>query len=73
MNKLAQYLTDRKITQAEFAARIGVTQAMVSRLAKGKAQPSPDVAVRIERETDGIAPFHAWPAYSAFADDRGAA
>ncbi len=73
MVTLAQYLKDNKIKQEDFAERIGRTQAMVSRLVSGKAQPSPDLAADIEKETSGEVPFHVWPAYSRFAPEESAA
>lgn len=66
MKRLFQYLTDNKIRQAVFAKRCGVTQPVISRLVNGTAQPSPDLAVRIEEETGGAVRFYDWPAYAAF-------
>lgn len=67
MNPLAQYLSRKKIRQTDFAQAVGVTQAMVSRLANGAAHPSPEVALRIEKETHGAVPFHVWQKFRGFA------
>ena len=60
MNKLAQYLEAKKVTQADFAREVGVEQATVSRLARGKMQPSLSAAVRIEKATLGEVPVADW-------------
>ncbi|MDR3215921.1 MAG: helix-turn-helix domain-containing protein [Clostridiaceae bacterium] len=39
---LAEFLSDNKITQTEFARKIGVKQSQVSEWLKGKAQPGYD-------------------------------
>lgn len=60
MTDLAKYLDRAKIRQADFAAEIGVTQATVSRLAKGVSIPSLELAVRIERLTGGAVTAVSW-------------
>lgn len=59
MSTLTKYLADNGITQAEFAARIGVVQATVSKLAAGK-MPSLRLAQRIEDATDGTVSVRSW-------------
>lgn|GEM_PF-2739706 len=66
MNRLFQYLQANGIRQADFAERCGVTQSVISRLAKGRAQPSPKLAGTIEKETGGAVRFYDWPAYEHF-------
>ena len=59
MKTLAQYLKDENLTQAAFAARVGVKQATVSKLCAGK-KPSLELACRIDRETKGAVPPAVW-------------
>jgi transcriptional regulator with XRE-family HTH domain len=51
--RLIDYLRQQKLTHAEFATRIGATQAAVTRYANGRRMPSLGKIIRIERETDG--------------------
>lgn len=51
-NKLATYLKENSITQAEFAVRIGITQGALSKLC-GTGGASPETALAVERETGG--------------------
>jgi transcriptional regulator with XRE-family HTH domain len=60
MSNLSDYLTQNGIRQEEFAARIGVTQATVSRLKDRLIKPSIKVAADIERETGGAIPAASW-------------
>ncbi len=60
MSTLHAYLSRRGITQEQFADEIGVGQAMVSKLARGLARPSIDVAIAIERVTEGAVPATSW-------------
>lgn len=60
MKKLSEYLTQNGIRQEDFAARIGVTQATVSRLKAEIMRPSIKVAARIEAETGGAIPAAYW-------------
>lgn len=59
---LAAYLEAHRIRQADFAARLGTTQPVISRLARRAATPSLDMAFRIERETGGAVPASIWVA-----------
>lgn len=60
MVTLNQYLRDSGMTQEDFAAAIKVTQATVSRLCRGKAQPSKELMLTIEKETAGAVPVLSW-------------
>ena len=60
MSELASHLTRTGQTQLAFARKIGVDQATVSRLVRRAARPSLDLAVLIERETDGEVPAASW-------------
>lgn len=65
MSKLREHLEGNGIRQADFAARIGVTQGMVSRLVSGALLPSLELAVKIERDTGGAVPASSWIAQPA--------
>lgn len=51
--KLDQYLSARKLTDAAFAAIVGMSQSQVNRLRRGLSQPSWETVAVIERATDG--------------------
>jgi predicted transcriptional regulator len=51
--KLADYLSDRKISQAEFAHLIGATQAAISRYCDHKRMPRTEHLIRIRKVTGG--------------------
>lgn len=63
-NKLASYLKANGIAQADFAARIGISQGRISKLCKS-GHASLATALAIERETGGtvrvtdLKPFNA--------------
>ena len=50
---LKEYLAKLTITDAEFGAKIGVSQSQVSRIKHGKTAPSLAVIVAIEKATNG--------------------
>jgi transcriptional regulator with XRE-family HTH domain len=64
MDQLQTYLTARKRdrieTKGDFARRIGITQARLSRLLAGRSYPDIPLALEIERATDGAVPVSAW-------------
>lgn len=60
MSNLAEYLEQRRIRQEDFAVSIGVTQATVSRLARRAMRPGLDLALEIEKATDGAVPVASW-------------
>lgn len=60
MNTLQSYLTENGISQADFAARIGVTQGTVSKLCAGTIVPRMRTAQAIHAATDGKVPVAAW-------------
>jgi predicted transcriptional regulator len=51
---LADFLSDRKISQADFGARIGLTQAAISRYVDGLRMPRREHLVLIREATDGL-------------------
>ena len=59
MMTLDAYLKAHKISQADFAAAIGVKQPTVHRWTRGE-KPSLDVAAKIQNETGGEVPVHVW-------------
>lgn len=60
MMTLHAYLAENAIRQEDFAARVGVKQATISRLVRRDVLPGLVLAVRIERETDGAVPVEIW-------------
>ena len=58
--KLADYLTERDLSAAEFAFRIGVHRSTVSRWLEGStnggavARPSWDQIIKVHEETGGL-------------------
>jgi plasmid maintenance system antidote protein VapI len=60
MMNLSQYLKEQKLTQAEFAARLGVHQGTVARLINRDRSPSWEMAARIQSVTDGSVPVAVW-------------
>jgi transcriptional regulator with XRE-family HTH domain len=50
---LKEYLKSQPITDAEFGAKIGVSQSQVTRIKNGQTSPSLAVIVAIEKATDG--------------------
>lgn len=60
MNNLQAFIAANGIKQADFAASIGSTQSMVSRLINGAATPSLALAAKIERVTAGAVPASSW-------------
>ena len=63
MNDLKRYLSNNDETQEQFAERVGVKQATISRILRGKAQPSPELAIKIQDATQGKVPWTGWSKY----------
>ena len=51
--KLAAYLTNHQISEADFAARVGITRETVNKLKNGQLWLSSETAERILRATGG--------------------
>ena len=49
----SEWLDQKGYTLDQMAGRLGCSISTVSRVATGKAKPSADLALAIERETDG--------------------
>lgn len=64
MTKLSAYLEGARLTQAQFAAKIDVTQATVSKLCAGTMQPGPELAVLIEQHTKGAVRVEDWDRFA---------
>ena len=60
MSQLAKFLADHAMRQSEFAEMMGISQASVSRLAKGTSRPGLELAVAIEKRTCGAVPASSW-------------
>lgn len=60
MAKLREHLKEKRITQRAFADRVGVSKAYMSEIASGLKVPSLEVAVRIQRATDGDVAVESW-------------
>lgn len=58
---LSRYMTEHKLTDAQFAERIGKDRSLVNRLRRGRALPTLEVAALIERHTGGAVPMQTWP------------
>ena len=63
MTKLKTFREHLKLTQAQMADRLGVTQSTLSRLENGEIKnPSISLAHRVEVETGGAVPMSFWTA-----------
>jgi transcriptional regulator with XRE-family HTH domain len=51
--KLQKWLEQKKIPRTEFAKKIGITRHALYLYLKGKRQPRLDIALRIEKATNG--------------------
>jgi len=51
--KLAEYLTEQKLTDEAFGTLVGMSQSQISRIKRGISRPSWDSLASIERVTDG--------------------
>jgi transcriptional regulator with XRE-family HTH domain len=59
---LLRWRTGLKLTQMQMAGRLGVSQSALCEWERGKAKPSLSMALRLERESDGIVAASAWEA-----------
>lgn len=58
--RLETYLKQQNLKQADFAKKVGVTPATVSRLLAGQLSPSLELAARIEEITKRKVPMRSW-------------
>lgn len=49
---LNEYLKKRRVRQAELASQVGCTQSMISLVAAGRSQLSPEKALRVAEATN---------------------
>jgi transcriptional regulator with XRE-family HTH domain len=68
--KLAQYLSDNKITQLALAEKVGVTQVTINRYVKGERFPDPEMIEKIFQATGQKVSVTDW--YKQAAEDRAA-
>lgn len=57
---LQKWLKDREISAAEFARRLEYDRSNFHNMLKGNIWPSLELALKIERETEGQVPMQAW-------------
>jgi DNA-binding XRE family transcriptional regulator len=69
---LKQVIEQSGQSRTEWAARLGISRPFLSLLEGGKRQPSLELAVRIERATDGQVPASSWVPDASDQDDTGA-
>lgn len=58
--RLRDWRRGQGLTQADLAAKLGVSGATLSDWESGKKEPRIESAVRIEQVTDGAVPVRAW-------------
>ncbi|TIU66266.1 MAG: helix-turn-helix transcriptional regulator [Mesorhizobium sp.] len=68
--KLAQYLSDNKITQLVFAEKVGVSQVTINRYVKGERFPDFEMIEKIFQASDKQVTVTDW--YQQAAEDRAA-
>ncbi len=71
--RLAQYLKDKGMSQAQGALWFGVSHSYINALLTGERAPSGKVAVHIQERTDGAVPVSSWPNLSPVIAAAGAA
>jgi plasmid maintenance system antidote protein VapI len=57
---LADFLRQTKLSQAEFARRVGVDRFRINKVLRGAMRPPLDLAFRIERESGGLVRAESW-------------
>jgi DNA-binding transcriptional regulator YdaS (Cro superfamily) len=60
-------------SQTAWAARLGITKSYLSSILAGKKQPGLDLAVRIQRATDGQILATSWVAEDSLTPEKDAA
>lgn len=56
----AEHIRNSGVSRGEWAARLGVSKSYLSELEHGKKRPSLEIAVEIERLTEGAVPAASW-------------
>ena len=60
MTKLTTYLSETSTSQAKLSEALGISRSHMSLLVSGERKPGLDLAVAIERATDGAVPASSW-------------
>lgn len=60
MSALRKYRREAKVSQADLAGALGVSQGTISKIERGVALPSLNLAVGIEQFTRGTVPANSW-------------
>ena len=60
MNKLADYLISKPMTQSAFGRLVGACQSVVSQWVNGNRRPGLEHALMIEKATRGAVPAACW-------------
>ncbi|WP_338069633.1 helix-turn-helix domain-containing protein [Rhodovarius crocodyli] len=69
--RLSQWLSDRKMTDAQFAELVGKDQTTINRTRRGVTMPNPGFVARIVEATAGeVQPADLYAAYSAAQPSR---
>lgn len=50
---LHRFRLKQKLSQAQLALLVGVSQGYIAHIENGRRRPSPDIAKRLEKETSG--------------------
>jgi transcriptional regulator with XRE-family HTH domain len=69
-NRLAQYLTESGVSQAEFGRLAGISSPMICEYVSGKRRPGLDAAFAIERASGGEVPASYWTSIAPITGDR---
>jgi transcriptional regulator with XRE-family HTH domain len=69
-NRLAEYLADQGVTQAELCRLSGLPAPMMSEYVNGNRRPGLDAAFAIEKATDGKVPARYWLGIGPIRDAR---
>jgi DNA-binding XRE family transcriptional regulator len=57
---LNNWLRENDVSQADYAEKIGISKATLSRILNGHHKPNIDVAFAIESTTDGVVTVKGW-------------
>jgi transcriptional regulator with XRE-family HTH domain len=69
-NRLARYLADKGVTQADLCRLSGIQPPMISEYVNGNRRPGLDAAFAIEKATGGEVPARYWLGIGPIRDAR---
>jgi transcriptional regulator with XRE-family HTH domain len=69
-NRLARYLADKGVTQADLCRLSGIQPPMISEYVNGNRRPGLDAAFAIEKATGGEVPASYWLGIGPIRDAR---